>query len=106
GNRNRVGRQGNPGDNITGQPGNAIFSQPTDGRKPPKPSCRFVAFRRNCHAAGSRTGTDLTSISNGVNTLLDPHQAGCPEAFVVMPHTYAASFRALSLIRPASARST
>ena len=48
-NRDRVGRQGYSGDDIAHEPCSAIFSQPSGWRKPPKPSCHFLVFRRIRH---------------------------------------------------------
>ena len=46
-NRDRVGRQGYAGDDIAGQPGSSVFSQPTGRRKPPEPSCSFPGLSSN-----------------------------------------------------------
>ena len=48
-NRDRIGRQRHPGDNVIRQPGHAIIRQPTGRRKPPKPSRCFPAFHRVRH---------------------------------------------------------
>ncbi len=47
GNRDRVGRQGYPGDDIAEQPGSAVFSQPTGWRKPPKPDLSLSGVSSN-----------------------------------------------------------
>ena len=50
-NRNRVGGQGYPGNDIAGQPGGAVLRQPAGRRKPPEPGRICPVFRRIRHAA-------------------------------------------------------
>ena len=49
-NRNSVGGQGYPGNDIAGQPGGTVLRQPAGRWKPPEPGCLFLVFRRIRHA--------------------------------------------------------
>ena len=49
-NRNRVGGQGHPGNDIGGQPGGAVLRQPAGWRKPPEPGriCSGLSSNPTC----------------------------------------------------------
>ena len=66
-NRDRVGRQRYPGNDIAGQPSRPVFSQPAGWRKPPEPSCSFLVFHRSAMRLPKQsTSTSISSAPTGL----------------------------------------
>ena len=75
GNRNCVGRKGYPGDDIAGQPGQPVFSEPTRWRKPPEPDDFLPVVRQIRHRVPTQSPSTALILNIGPQTgTLDAYQ--------------------------------